>query len=202
MKKKSHKRMMDGGMAGVKDRMLRGQKAMRGKPAPMGRRMPSKPTNSAVDMAPNQIKRPMPMPSKPTNSAVDMAPNQIKRPMPMPVAPPPRTPPVAMPMTSSQTGSVSDVAPVSSRAIGGGIAPGKMMQPKIKDIDFPIDARDQASLSDVLQPTMRKGGKVQGKKMRGGGLARKGVGMALAKGGLAKRAGGCAKRGVGRGKMV
>ncbi len=39
-------------------------------------------------------------------------------------------------------------------------------------------------------------------RLRGGGLARKGVGMALAKGGLAKRAGGCAKRGVGRGKMV
>ena len=48
----------------------------------------------------------------------------------------------------------------------------------------------------------RKGGAVKGKKMRGGGLARKGVGMALAKGGLAKRAGGCAKRGVGRGKTV
>jgi len=39
-------------------------------------------------------------------------------------------------------------------------------------------------------------------RLRGGGLARKGVGMALAKGGLAKRAGGCAKRGVGRGKVV
>jgi hypothetical protein len=51
-------------------------------------------------------------------------------------------------------------------------------------------------------PAMKKGGVVKSKKMRGGGLARKGVGMALAKGGLAKRAGGCAKRGVGRGKMV
>lgn len=163
MKKKSHKRMMDGGMAGVKDRMLRGQKVMRGKPAPMGR----------------------PMPSKPTNSAVDMASNQIKRPMPMPVAPPPRTPPVAMPMTSNQTGSVSDVVPVSSQAIGGGTVPGEMMQRQV-----------------VRPQVMRKGGKVQGKKMRGGGLARKGVGMALAAGGLAKRAGGCAKRGVGRGKMV
>jgi len=50
--------------------------------------------------------------------------------------------------------------------------------------------------------TMKRGGKVKSKAMRGGGLARKGVGMALAKGGLAKRAGGCAKRGVGRGKMV
>lgn len=49
---------------------------------------------------------------------------------------------------------------------------------------------------------MKKGGVVKGKKMRGGGLARKGVGMALAKGGLAKRAGGCAKRGVGRGRIV
>lgn len=49
---------------------------------------------------------------------------------------------------------------------------------------------------------MKKGGAVKSSKMRGGGLARKGVGMALAKGGLAKRAGGCAKRGVGRGKVV
>lgn len=49
---------------------------------------------------------------------------------------------------------------------------------------------------------MKKGGAVKSKKMRGGGLARKGVGMALAKGGLAKRAGGCATRGYGRGKMV
>lgn len=49
---------------------------------------------------------------------------------------------------------------------------------------------------------MKKGGAVKSSKMRGGGLARKGVGMALAKGGLAKRAGGCAKRGVGRGKIV
>lgn len=49
---------------------------------------------------------------------------------------------------------------------------------------------------------MKRGGAVKEKKMRGGGLARKGVGMALAKGGLAKRAGGCAKRGVGRGKIV
>lgn len=54
----------------------------------------------------------------------------------------------------------------------------------------------------MQRQVMRKGGKVQGKKMRGGGLARKGVGMALAAGGLAKRAGGCAKRGIGRGKMV
>jgi hypothetical protein len=56
--------------------------------------------------------------------------------------------------------------------------------------------------SEAAAPAFRKGGAVKGKKMRGGGLARKGVGMALAKGGLAKRAGGCAKRGVGRGKMV
>lgn len=55
---------------------------------------------------------------------------------------------------------------------------------------------------EAAAPAFRKGGAVKGKKMRGGGLARKGVGMALAKGGLAKRAGGCAKRGVGRGKMV
>lgn len=55
---------------------------------------------------------------------------------------------------------------------------------------------------EAAAPAFRKGGAVKGKKMRGGGLARKGVGMALAKGGLARRAGGCAKRGVGRGKMV
>jgi hypothetical protein len=55
---------------------------------------------------------------------------------------------------------------------------------------------------EIAATPFRKGGAVKSKKMRGGGLARKGVGMALAKGGLAKRAGGCAKRGVGRGKMV
>jgi hypothetical protein len=37
------------------------------------------------------------------------------------------------------------------------------------------------------------------KKMRGGGLARKGVGMALAKGGMVRGAG-CAKRGVKKAK--
>lgn len=48
---------------------------------------------------------------------------------------------------------------------------------------------------------MKKGGAVKSKKMRGGGLARKGVGMALAKGGMVK-ANGCAQRGKTRGKMV
>lgn len=64
-------------------------------------------------------------------------------------------------------------------------------------------ARPAAPMAaEAAAPAFRKGGAVKGKKMRGGGLARKGVGMALAKGGLARRAGGCAKRGVGRGKMV
>lgn len=54
-----------------------------------------------------------------------------------------------------------------------------------------------------------KGGKYMGgpaeekaeKKMRGGGLARKGVGMALASGGLVKGAG-CAQRGVKKARNV
>jgi hypothetical protein len=37
MKKKSHKRMMDGGMAGMDNKMARGPKMMGGRPKPMGR---------------------------------------------------------------------------------------------------------------------------------------------------------------------
>ena len=166
MKKKSHKRMMDGGMARNQDMMVR------------------IPRPKAGGKGSDMIKRPMPigrpMPSRPVGDAGTKGADQIKRPMPMPTAPPPRTPPVAMPVTSSQTGSVAGIGPIASRVIGGGSVPGETIQRQV----------------------MRKGGKVQGKKMRGGGLARKGVGMALAAGGLAKRAGGCAKRGVGRGKMV
>jgi len=84
------------------------------------------------------------------------------------------------------------VAPPMVSTMGG--SSGAMTRPafnKAAIVSTPPEAR-----------TLRKGGAVKGKNMRGGGLARKGVGMALAKGGLARRAGGCAKRGVGRGKMV
>jgi len=171
-KKKKMKRMMDGGMAGMADKM--------------GRKL------SGQAMGPDRnldgMKRTMPMPMPKTDG--------MKRTMPMPMPrpkvgrpggpatipdmrTPPRTPPVGMPMTSSQTGSVAGVSPTTSRMISGGSAPGEMMQRQV----------------------MRKGGAVKSKQMRGGGLARKGVGMALAKGGMVK-ANGCAKRGKTRGKMV
>jgi hypothetical protein len=101
---------------------------------------------------------------------------------------------------------------IPSPSIGGNLKPG--MQP-LASSDAYMRRPGRGGLTptqDVLANVAgglsgagtgyRKGGAVKGKKMRGGGLARKGVGMALAKGGLAKRAGGCAKRGVGRGKTV
>jgi hypothetical protein len=56
-------------------------------------------------------------------------------------------------------------------------------------------AADRMGVMGSPMKTMKKGGAVKSKKMRGGGLARKGVGMALAKGGMVRGAG-CAKRGV------
>jgi hypothetical protein len=167
MKKKPHKRMQMGGMAKMDDAagraMMKGLRGSRVASMPM-KPMPSK---GGTSMMQGLIGgRGVPA------TKGDMVGS-------MPVAPPSSKPTVAMPMTSSQTGSVAGVAPTTSRVIGGGSAPGGMMQRQV----------------------MRKGGKVQGKKMRGGGLARKGVGMALAKGGMVK-ANGCAKRGKTRGKMV
>ena len=73
-------------------------------------------------------------------------------------------------------------------------------------------AEDRKSMKVLIERTQPDAGDYVGsgtvtnvkkseKKMRGGGLARKGVGMALAKGGLAK-ANGCVMRGKTRGKMV
>jgi len=95
---------------------------------------------------------------------------------------------------------------------GGGVGAGysdagmAAMPPRTNPIGRPVGGLGMATglmgTPRGVPVAMKKGGAVKGKKMRGGGLARKGVGMALAKGGLAKRAGGCAKRGVGRGKMM
>jgi len=60
-------------------------------------------------------------------------------------------------------------------------------------------AADRMGVMGSPMKTMKKGGAVKSKKMRGGGLARKGVGMALAKGGMVRGAG-CAKRGVKKAK--
>lgn len=88
-------------------------------------------------------------------------------------------------------------------AMGAAVGPMSGVQDAIARSQNAPSATNLAGIAGGLGAFgMKKGGVVKGKKMRGGGLARKGVGMALAKGGLAKRAGGCAKRGVGRGKIV
>ena len=195
--KKKMKRMMNGGMANIADKIrnkLRGEpryetmpidpfkKAPRPvgdtgavtKPAIPGMKNPTRPMTSKVPGGPATIEDmripPSMRPTRPMTSKVPGGPVII---------PDRRTPPVATPMTSSQIGSVAGVTPTTSRMIGGGSVPGETLQRQV----------------------MRKGGAVRSKEMRGGGLARKGVGMALAKGGMVK-ANGCAKRGKTRGKMM
>lgn len=98
------------------------------------------------------------------------------------------------------------------RMMSGGMASGKIAHPSmggpsgasvVKTQQAPITrgaaAADRMGVMGSPMKTMKKGGAVKSKKMRGGGLARKGVGMALAKGGMVRGAG-CAKRGVKKAK--
>lgn len=125
------------------------------------------------------------VPTGPRRPVVD-----VERPRPGPVRDPVRPLP----------GGVSTFGPRGSGPNDGGPRPRPGMGgPKTPIGGVGFNQQTLGSNGNVV--TMKRGGKVKSKAMRGGGLARKGVGMALAKGGLAKRAGGIAKRGVGRGKM-
>jgi hypothetical protein len=105
--------------------------------------------------------------------------------------------PVKPPVKKPMPGTVAKIGDMNSIGVG-----------PVSTTTLPIAGRGAAAPGgmDAMKPVpmvgMKKGGAVKSKKMRGGGLARKGVGMALAAGGLAKRAGGCAKRGIGRGKIT
>lgn len=226
MKKKSHKRMMGGGMAAM-GATSPGTRVAR--PLPVG----------ATKQPPRKIVAP-PRPPRggaPVGSGYKPGPISAK-PAPTPAAPVASAPTPAAPVASAPAPAPATAAPVANPST---VDAGSMGT----NIDSPVfnpraqqaqnDAiryanltptpegatKDMAGMSGVSDyygaPTgMKKGGAVKGKKMRGGGLAckgvgmalrggglaRKGVGMALAKGGLAKRAGGCATRGYGRGKMV
>jgi hypothetical protein len=100
---------------------------------------------------------------------------------------------------------MTTTAPVANTAVISG-APTSGITP-VSTTTLPIAGRGAAAPGNTdamkasLMTGMKKGGAVKSKKMRGGGLARKGVGMALAKGGMVK-ANGCAQRGKTRGKMV
>lgn len=83
-------------------------------------------------------------------------------------------------------------APLSRRDMKNAVArpmpsarPGMVMRPPVARPNPPM----APEVMPGVDPSMMRG------RMRGGGLAKKGVGMALAKGGMVKGAG-CAKRGV------
>lgn len=84
-------------------------------------------------------------------------------------------------------------------------------EPEMTDDMLPAPPSSQAPIQNIRTPGLIGGREVfgtpgtgavgyTGKRMRGGGLAKKGVGMALAKGGLAKGYG-CAQRGIKKTRM-
>lgn len=182
--KKSHKRMMDGGMATMTG-MSRGAEPPRKIVLPP--RPPRGPYSERGETGAGYSDAGMA--ARPPRT------NPIGRgDMPVP------TNPIGRPGLLAGKGSEAPgmMKPMSPGAYGGAVRGGSEGPAVQSGVMGAL--RGAAGLGSAMG--MKKGGAVKGKKMRGGGLARKGVGMALAKGGLAKRAGGCAKRGVGRGKMT
>ena len=235
MKKKSHKRMMGGGMAAM-GATSPGTRVARPLPVGATKQPPRKivapprpprggaPVGSGYKPGPISAK-PAPTPAAPVASAPTPAPATPAYPV---ASAPTVTAPAASPVVAPATDSTAigstflpsdasgmkpfptlDPRNVKPALLGGeGLSTYSAPEGMGKDL--------QGNVYTPPEATMKKGGAVKGKKMRGGGLARKGVGMALrggglarkgvgmalAKGGLAKRAGGCATRGYGRGKMV
>jgi hypothetical protein len=207
MKKKSHKRMQMGGMAKMDDAagraMMKDLRGSRGAPMPMKSMTPKDRASMMQGLIGG---RGGPRPGErgsPVNKG-DMV-------QTMPVKPPVKKP---MPGTVAKIGDMNaiGVGPVSTTTLpvarsgalsglsSGGSSPVAMSQSQ--PILGGVAAAPGGTKSSLMAGMgMKKGGAVKGKKMRGGGLARKGVGMALAKGGMVK-ANGCAKRGKTRGKMV